>query len=396
MAELRYAHILFKDDPAGILKEEPDGSTSFAYNENFLKAIACALPREKILHKWQQGLHPFFEHMGAEGALRQAQARRERRDIQDDFGLLMAYGYDCIGAVSAKDNEDSAHTVTGPFPEISSIVQPARTISGVQPKCLAYKKDGKFYPAEHAGPADWIAKFEDGDLHDMNSNEHLSMHLMRRLLPDDMVACTEQGFVEGFEKPALLIKRFDRDENGLKRRMEDFAQVLCKPRGRDFHGKYEADFFDVAEGIRKYSQRAELDVFRFFKRIVAFCLLHNADCHLKNWSLLEFLATDQLRLSPVYDVLNVSVYKGTVDTSLALSMAGKRYRLDEIRRSTLVNLGRIIGLSDTGIQAGIDGVLKHVPQVLKIVEPVGVEQTAAADFRVRYADTVRQAYERIR
>ena len=48
MAELRYANVYFHGTFAGVLREEPDGSYSFAYHPGYIEAghsaIACHLP----------------------------------------------------------------------------------------------------------------------------------------------------------------------------------------------------------------------------------------------------------------------------------------------------------------------------------------------------------------
>ena len=69
---------------------------------------------------------------------------------------------------------------------------------------------------------------------------------------------------------ALIVTRFDRTKDGSKLRLEDFAQILNKPRGRDFSGKYEAAYEDVAAAIKEHSVRAEIDLAKFFRRLVVF------------------------------------------------------------------------------------------------------------------------------
>ena len=138
MAELRYAQIRFKNRVAGHLQETPNGGTLFEYGRDFSEQIGCAIPRQQDRHTWDAGLHPFFEHLGPEGWLRNRQARTADVDVEDDFGILLQYGADCIGAVSVHD-PDAVE------PEIGSrdldrmtraAVGSRRTISGVQAKIL--------------------------------------------------------------------------------------------------------------------------------------------------------------------------------------------------------------------------------------------------------------------
>ena len=91
MAQLRFAEIRFKDSVAGILQETPNGGTLFEYNSDFSESIACSLPRHQDQHIWSNGLHPYFEHLGPEGWLRNRQARTAEIDVEDDFGILLEF-----------------------------------------------------------------------------------------------------------------------------------------------------------------------------------------------------------------------------------------------------------------------------------------------------------------
>ena len=71
----RQAHILFKGQHAGILRETAGGGSLFSYLPDWRAPIACCLPVTQREHPWPVGLHPFFQHLGAEGWLRQQQAR---------------------------------------------------------------------------------------------------------------------------------------------------------------------------------------------------------------------------------------------------------------------------------------------------------------------------------
>jgi serine/threonine-protein kinase HipA len=125
---LRKAEITYKDVPAGTLEETANGGTRFTYGKGFDTSIACTLPIRQREHEWKQGVHPFFQHLGPEGWLREKQARTAHVQEQDDFGLLLRYGADCIGAVGARRFADDV----GKDVEITELTaNPNRTISGV-------------------------------------------------------------------------------------------------------------------------------------------------------------------------------------------------------------------------------------------------------------------------
>jgi len=85
---LRSGEVFFKDTVVGTLAETAGGGTRFTYAPEWKESIACCLPVERREHEWSQGLHPFFQHLGPEGWLRERQARVAHIAEEDDFGLL--------------------------------------------------------------------------------------------------------------------------------------------------------------------------------------------------------------------------------------------------------------------------------------------------------------------
>ena len=201
--------------------------------------------------------------MTLEDWLRGKQARQSEIEPDDNLGLLLRYGRDCIGAVSVINPDALAYAdlTSGADPLDIATAQP-RTLSGVQPKILVTKSDDDYVPAGADGPAPYIAKFPSEDLPDLVVNEDLTLKLCRDLLGWGAVAEAHRGFVHGLSRPALLVRRFDRGEAGEKYHLEDFAQLLNKPRRRDFNGKYDASFEDCACVIRTHSARAKVDLLR--------------------------------------------------------------------------------------------------------------------------------------
>ncbi len=89
---------------AGVLEELTDGGFRFAYEEAYLAdsdapAVSLTLPR-RTRPFVSDSLFPFFYGLLAEGTTRQLQARLNRIDPNDAFGLLLATGRDTIGAVT--------------------------------------------------------------------------------------------------------------------------------------------------------------------------------------------------------------------------------------------------------------------------------------------------------
>ena len=383
---LRSADILFKDRPAGVLTETASGGTRFSYATDWAEAIACCLPVERREHEWPVGLHPFFQHLGPEGWLREQQARVAHVEEEDDFGLLLRYGADCIGAVSLRPPEDLD------LPQIAeATASPGRTVSGIQKKLLV-TKDGKgaFRPAGADGPAPYIAKFNSERIDTLVRNEALSLRWAAGVLGAKEVNEFRLSFIPALCEPALVVTRFDRGGNGEKLRLEDCAQILCKPRGQDYSGKYDAAYEDIADIIREYSVRPAIDLARFYRRLIVFALLGNCDAHLKNFSLLE--TPVGLRLSPAYDIVNTAVYDG-FDQALALSIGGRKVNLDAVDGTLFRTFGKEIGLPEKAVDEVFAGLNRQVGKAASIIRPPDGE--GADGFVTRYEEIVRNACLRI-
>lgn len=337
---LREARILFKRQSAGLLTETAGGGTRFVYDPGWNEPIACALPILRREHPWPTGLHPVFEHLGPEGWLREQQAARAHLAVADDFGLLLRYGADCIGAIGV----EPVTPADPPAAPAAGAVAPRRTVSGVQKKLLAVRQTGGlFAPAPADGPAPFIAKFNSESDATLVRNEALSLAWTADMLGRAEVTAFETGRVQGVEGPALLVHRFDRTPTDAPLRLEDFAQILARPQGRDHRGKYDASYEEVAAVIERHSVRPVIDKERLFRRLVVYALVGNCDAHLKNFSLLE--RPEGLRLAPAYDVVNTLLYGERFDGDLALAIGGRKRLATAVERSDFERFGAEIGLN---------------------------------------------------
>jgi serine/threonine-protein kinase HipA len=381
---LKSAEVFFKDKLAGTLEETVTGGSRFSYVQGWTEDIACCFPVTKGEHDWANGLHPFFQHLGPEGWLREEQARGAHIETENDFGLLLRYGADCIGAVGVKPEGEAAE-----LPDIAEgTPTPGRTISGIQKKLLVVK-DGKAYkPAALDGPAPYIAKYNSNAIDTLVRNEHRSLTWTAALLGRDEVNDFTLGQVGA--DTALIVTRFDRGPKGEKLRLEDFAQILVKPRGADYAGKYDSDYEAVAAVIKDRSSRPVIDLARFYQRLIAFALVGNCDAHLKNFSLLE--TRTGLRLSPIYDVLNTALYEG-YDQEFGLRLLGKKRHIETLNEALFREFGGSIGLTKAAIDQTFETLRRQAQKAaLTIVPP---EAEAPDGFVTRFAEIVRNQCLRI-
>jgi serine/threonine-protein kinase HipA len=338
MAELLYGHIYFQDRFAGLLRQETGDRCSFSYDSAYLNeampAIALTLPLQAEPHIYSGRLHPYFDNLLAEGRQAAIQARWLGVPVGDRFARLLAFGGDCIGAVTIRDPRP--RTATGEMPqaagEIAALTSRA-SISGVQAKLLAVETETGFRPAREGELSTHIAKLSGGNLPEIVPLEHLSTLAAGILLPDDELVETRiapvEGIDEGIDGECLLIRRFDRlredgatVKNGttvtngttLKRHFEEFNQIL----GHSSEDKYEGTYAAMAQIMRENPRCSLLDVERLFRRILVSILLGNNDAHLKNFGLLYL--DGRLRLAPFYDVLAVALYPDFSQTGMALRL----------------------------------------------------------------------------
>jgi len=109
---MRKAKILFKDEEAGVLTQQDDGSFTFRYHTSWMKdsnkpGISLTFPKNKQEYH-SKFLFPFFYNMLPEGSNKQLVCKYNRIDLNDYFGLLMTTAKDdSIGAVRVVKIENS-------------------------------------------------------------------------------------------------------------------------------------------------------------------------------------------------------------------------------------------------------------------------------------------------
>jgi serine/threonine-protein kinase HipA len=329
---------------AGELRQEPGGRCVFTYDPAYIQAshpaIAHTLKVRKEPYVSEQGLHPFFDNLVAEGWLRDAQARALKVDPTNRFALLLAFGHDCAGAVSVIDPAPLAEPIieVGDPMAVAALTSRA-SLSGIQPKVLAVKDGQSYRPARLDETSTFVAKLPSGALRDIVENEYLTTIACRALLPDDDTVEPIIGRLQGIEERALLVPRFDRRPSGAKRHFEEFNQLLGKRSGGD---KYDASYDDMAAFIRNTPGCAPADAWRLFRRILVCLLTGNTDAHLKNFAM--FHTPDGLRLTPAYDLVAAALYPEYRQLALAIGTASN-FVLEQVKPKHIVALSAAYGLN---------------------------------------------------
>ena len=187
------------------------------------------------------------------------------------------------------------------------------SISGVQPKLIMALENSRLEPVSSGGM--YILKPQTEAFRNLPENENTCMNIAQELKID----VPPHGLFELVDDTkAYVIKRFDRTAPTVRKRCEDFSQIL----GLD---KYTGSVEQIGRKLMEISEFPGIDAQLLFERILLNFLLGNGDAHLKNYSILED-NSGNLRLSPAYDIVcSKLVIPEEEDSSLTIN--GKRNRI---------------------------------------------------------------------
>ncbi len=286
---------------------------------------------------------PFFSNLLPEGPLRTYLAEQAGVKPAREFFLLAMLGADLSGAVTIVPLTHDGHAV-----DPQELEGAAHTIgrddgvlrfslAGVQLKFSAVMESsgGLTIPAHGVGGS-WIVKLPSTQFQAVPENEYAMLELARAIgiaVPEvRLVAVRDiEGLPEaaaGMAGNALVIRRFDRTDEGGRVHMEDFAQVF----GLFPEDKYgRKSYANIASVL--WAETGESGTYEFLRRLVFSILIGNGDMHLKNWSLL-YADGRTPALSPAYDF--VATFPYIPGDKLALNFGGStslnEITVDQIRR----------------------------------------------------------------
>lgn len=273
-------------------------------------------------------LPAFFANLLPEEKLREAMEKHHAASVRpgNDFDLLAALGADLPGAVRVVPTDGTWAVVAAQAPQHPRL---RFSLAGVQMKLSVMKNTGKggglTLPLED-GQGQYIAKFPSLTFPGVAENEYANLALAAALGMDvparELVEKADfEGIPEEFDTlsdgKVLLVKRFDRGQGGLRRHIEDFAQVFGLYPSRKYDG---AAYHDIAAALTMaVSPAAALD---FVRRLALCAVTGNGDMHLKNWSLIYPEGDGPPALSPIYDMLSTVPYLPA--DGMALTLGGER------------------------------------------------------------------------
>ncbi|MBN2635382.1 MAG: HipA domain-containing protein [Prolixibacteraceae bacterium] len=222
------------------------------------------------------------------------------------------------------------------------VVERSVTVPGVQAKLsLSLLKDTKAKADSRltvvgALGGQYIFKPPNEHFREMPENEHVTMRIAEamgiRVVPSSLIRLKSGEL-------SYITKRIDRTADGEKIHMLDMFQIT------EAFDKYKSSMEKVGKALHAYSNNTLLDKIFFFELAIFSFLSGNNDMHLKNFSMIE--GPSGWVLAPAYDLLNVAIIIPEDTEELALTLDGKKKKLNW---SHFEKLGLGLGLTDKQIQ----------------------------------------------
>lgn len=186
-------------------------------------------------------------------------------------------------------------------------------ISGVQPKVLV--PETIMTPAPHKVTTisnNLIVKSGQEQFPHLAINEFICMSIAKE------AGIETADFYLSDNRQLFVSRRFDRTDNGPALGFEDMAVLT----GRQPHQKYEGSYESLAKVVEVYASEAHRaeSLRQLFKSVALSLMIGNGDAHLKNFGLIYTHPLSQdIRLSPAFDIVNTTVYIPEDAPALTLS-----------------------------------------------------------------------------
>lgn len=218
---------------------------------------------------------------------------------------------------------------------------------------------------------DYIFKPQTEDYPQLPENEDLTMHLAEaakiNVVPHSLIRLADGRL-------GYITKRIDRKAGGEKIDMEDMCQLTLHPTEYKYKGSYE----QIGKMIAQHSATPKLDLTNYMQLLLFCFVTGNNDMHLKNFSL--YRPSENYRLTPAYDLLNVAIANSKDNEEMALPISGRKTKL---RLDDFLNAAKTMGLDEKVVLHLIEGFRKTLPKWQKLIQNSFI------------SDDMKQAYEEL-
>jgi serine/threonine-protein kinase HipA len=231
------------------------------------------------------------------------------------------------------------------------IVIESKAVTGVQPKLsLNIEKQINEVPRlTIVGlQGDFMLKPPSAQYKELPENEDLTMHLAELA----RIKTAKHSLIRLHSgEMAYLTKRFDRIK-GQKIAVEDFCQLSERLTEEKYRGSIEM----IGKIANKFTTNNGIEAQRLFELILFCYLTGNADMHLKNFSLIENLL-GEYEFSPAYDLLNTAIVIPDDKEESALTINGKKSKINIKDFNVLANSLKINEKSQQAIYSRLNKIL---------------------------------------
>jgi serine/threonine-protein kinase HipA len=302
----------------GTLEQVEVNRYVFSYQSGVASSQMVSLLMPVRTESWVHAtLHPVFQVSLPEGALKQLLTQKFAKhfDYFGDMELLSVVGAHLVGRIKLAPHgatllpespcEDLQTLLKSSAKEIVArfLEEHADTsgVSGGFPKFLA-KSPISGTPEQRKNTLifdHWIIKSNDDDHPHLILNEYFGLSVAQKMgLPVPEFRLSDDA-------KRLAIRRFDVLEPGINLAFEDMCAMLALNAGDKFSGSVEKIIKKIVEFCPLDQRRAALD--QFYAQYLVCMAIRNGDAHLKNFGFV-YSSTQDVRLSPVFDMLSMSVY----------------------------------------------------------------------------------------
>lgn len=254
-----------------------------------------------------------------------------------------------------------------------NVVERSVAVPGVQPKLslsifrdTITNSDTRLTVVGSLG-GNYILKPPSEKFPGLPENEHVTMRIAEsfgiRVVSSSLIRLASGEL-------SYVTKRIDRKENGEKIHMIDMFQIT------EAFDKYKSSLEKVGKTIGRFSSNTLLDKIFYFELVLFSFLTGNNDMHLKNFSMIE--SSSGWVLSPAYDLLNVAIVLPEDKEELALTLAGKKRKL---QREHFEQLGKMLELTPKQIKGTFQRMYRNLSQAFRLIDRSFLSNESKASYK---------------
>ena len=261
------------------------------------------------------------------------------------------------------------------------VIRTQTSLTGVQPKLsLNLNRHNGINRLTIVGLwGDYIFKPQTETYPQLPENEDLTMHLAEAakisVVPHSLIRLADGRL-------GYIVKRIDRTNSGEKIDMEDMCQLTLHPTEYKYKGSHE----QIAKTIKRYSGTPKLDLINYMQLLLFCFVTGNNDMHMKNFSL--YRPTENYKLTPAYDLVNVTIANPKDNEELALPLSGRKTKL---RLEDFLNAAKTMGVDEKVVFRLIDGLKKAFPKWQTLIH----NSFLSDDMKKAYEELILSRFERL-